>query len=532
MARILVVDDNDENRYLLEVLLKGMGHQVDTAKNGAEALRLALSHPPQLVVSDILMPGMDGFAFCLEWRKSERLRKIPFIIYTATYTEPQDEELAYNLGADRFVLKPQDPEALAGIVKDALEGRFGEKRGPGTLPAKEETAVLKDYSEALFRKLEQKLADLEASREAQRESETKYRIVADNTWSWEFWLGPRGDFLYCSPSCLRVTGRGREEFLADPALLPRIVHPEDLPRFLAHRDEAERSIGKGTLEFRILHADGTVRWIAHDCIPVRGEDGGFLGTRGSNRDITENRRLEELLRHAQRMETAGLMAGGIAREFNQLMAAITGSLDHIPRQAGREDPLRESLDQILAATARASSLTRSLLAFSRRQKMVFAPLDLNHLVRDQEERVRKMAGDRTGLSLDLGKGPFTVDADRVQMEQVLMNLAANARDSIPPGGCITLSTGTLEVDASFVERHGMGTPGSYAVLAVSDNGVGMSGEALDRVFEPFFNAKGEGTETGLGLPVAYGIVRQHGGFILVESEPGKGATFKVALPLH
>src|SRR5512138_2271075 len=197
MARILVVDDNDENVYLLQVLFSGSGHEVFTAKNGAEALAIARAAPPDLAVSDILMPVMDGFALCLEWKKDERLRAVPFVIYTATYTERRDEELAYRLGADRFVIKPQEPAAMLAIVQEALCGSFGEDRpafaGQGGGAAKGE--VLKEYSEALFRKLEKKVADLEAAKgalertiaermraeEALAESEAKYRIVADNT---------------------------------------------------------------------------------------------------------------------------------------------------------------------------------------------------------------------------------------------------------------------------------------------------------------------------------------------------------------
>lgn len=541
MQRILVVDDDGKNRYLLEVLLKKLGYDVQSAGNGKEALEAARIHPPDLAISDILMPAMDGFTLCRRWKSDEKMKKIPFIFYTATYTGADDEEFALSLGADRFLVKPMEVDALALIIRDAISKPA--KAPPGTGGA-DEAASLRTYGETVSRKLEKKVSDLERANrelerimeerrraeEALRESETKYRIVADNTYHWEFWQDDKGAFRYVSPSCKRITGREPGELSREPGLLLRIMHPEDRQKYERHLEEKEARRESGSLEFRIIHADGTVRWIAHDCQPLFDPEGRFLGTRGSNRDITENKDLEEQLRHAQRVEMVGRLAGGVAHDLNNILTVIIGFSAIVKERLGRDDPAMSTIDQIYKAAERAAVLTGGMLAFSRRRPVDRRPVDLNGLLRGMEPFMRTMIGADVELSISTAPEDVTVSADAGQLEQVVMNLAANARDAIRGSGAITISTTAIDMDDEFIRVHGYGTRGRCAVISVSDTGIGMGDEIKQKMFEPFFTTKEAGKGTGLGLPIVYGIVKDHRGFINVYTEPGKGTTFRILLP--
>jgi two-component system cell cycle sensor histidine kinase/response regulator CckA len=539
MARILIVEDGEQNRYLLEVLLQQHGHEVAVAANGAEALEAARAAPPDLAISDLLMPVMDGFTLCRKWKADDRLCAAPFIVYTATYTEPKDEEFVLSLGADRFVRKPEEPEALMRIVDEVLAAaRAGSPAGSAAAAG---AAQLERYSEVLFRKLEKKVAELAAQNrklaetvaervrgeEALRVSEAEYRIVADNTYNWEFWLDPDRRFRYISPSCRRITGRECGEFTGDAAMLERIIHPDDQALYQAHVDGIERLKGESNVEFRILHADGSHRWIAHDCMPVYDRDGNWLGTRGSNRDITEQKRLEAQLRHAQRMEAVGQLAGGVAHDFNNILTAILGYTNLLQAKTGVEDPRRAHLDEIAAAAERASSLTASLLTFSRKREITLRTIELNGLIRNLEKFLRRIIGEDIEVRMKLASGDIAIHADAGQLEQVLMNLATNARDAMPKGGILFIETDLVAIDNSFIRMHGYGTPGRFAMVSVTDTGGGMDEKTREHIFEPFFTTKEPGKGTGLGLSIVYGIVKQHKGYINVYSEPGRGSTFRL-----
>jgi PAS domain S-box-containing protein len=506
---------------------------VTAVADGAAARAAATAHPPDLVISDLLMPVMDGFTFCRRWKADERLARIPFIVYTATYTEPEDEELVLSLGADRFVRKPREPEVLARIVGEVLaEAQAGDvarqTAGCG------DPAQLERYSAVLFRKLEKKMADLGAqnlklaeSLAKRARSEAEYRIVADNTYTWEFWLDPERAFRFISPACRRVSGREGREFRDDPGLLERIIHPDDAARYRAHVDDIERLKGEGDLEFRIVHVDGTHRWIAHDCVPVFDPGGAWLGTRGRNRDITEQKRLEARLHHAQRMEAVGQLAGGVAHDFNNILTAILGYTGLLQAKTPRDDPRRAHIDEIAQAAERAASLTTSLLTFSRKHELTLRTIEVNGLVRNLEQFLRRIIGEDIEVRTRLAEGDIAIHADAGQLEQVLMNLATNARDAMPKGGMLIIETDVVAIDSSFIRMHGYGTTGRYAMVSVTDTGTGMDERTRERIFEPFFTTKETGKGTGLGLSIVYGIVKQHKGYINVYSEVGRGTTFRL-----
>jgi PAS domain S-box-containing protein len=248
-------------------------------------------------------------------------------------------------------------------------------------------------------------------------------------------------------------------------------------------------------------------------------------------NTTEKKRLEEQLRHAQKMEAVGQLAGGIAHDFNNILTAITGYGSLMLRKMAGDDPSKNYLQQILDSAQRAASLTQGLLAFSRKQVISPKPAQVNKIIENVEKLLRRLIGEDVELEVALAAEDLTVMADSGQIEQVLVNLATNARDAMSDGGRLTIRTESAVLDGEFVKMHGYGNPGRYACVSVTDTGTGMDKQTRERIFEPFYTTKEVGKGTGLGLSIAYGIVKQHNGHITCYSEPGNGATFKIYLPL-
>lgn len=272
--------------------------------------------------------------------------------------------------------------------------------------------------------------------------------------------------------------------------------------------------------------------------PLRNELGDIIGIVGVSRNITgklkegeERRLLQTELLKAQKMEALGHLAGGIAHDFNNILTAIIGFTSLLKAKHQDDDFLARQADQILAASQRGKALIKTLFAFSNKQKIDMMPLDLNVLIAESRKLLLQLINERIALKMTGCNGPLTVLADRLQLERVFMNLAANARDAMPNGGDLVFSTDTFAMQDDFIKKHGFGVPGNYALLTVSDSGKGMSDENMKKIFEPFFTTKETGKGTGLGLAIVYGIIKQHKGFITVSSVPDRGTIFHVFLPL-
>ena len=264
--------------------------------------------------------------------------------------------------------------------------------------------------------------------------------------------------------------------------------------------------------------------------PLRDAKGEITHFISTGRDITERRQLESDLRQAQKMDAIGRLAGGVAHDFNNLLLVISAYAELMLDSLAEDDPLRRNIGEIITASRRAADLTRQLLAFGRKQVQLLQVLDLNTVIAEIKTMLPRLIGEDIELIFlpeqNLGK----VKADPVQIEQIVMNLAANARDAMPSGGTLTIETATVEVDEAYVQRHSIVPPGDYVLLTVADSGHGIATKDLPHIFEPFYTTKEEGKGTGLGLATVYGIVKQNGGFIWVYSEPRQGTTFKIYFP--
>jgi signal transduction histidine kinase len=277
--------------------------------------------------------------------------------------------------------------------------------------------------------------------------------------------------------------------------------------------------------------NGELFWEAATISPIQNDEGTITHYLAIKEDITERKKLEEQLRQAQKMEAVGQLAGGIAHDFNNILTAIIGYGNIALMKIPEGDPLRSYLGQMLAAAERAAALTKSLLAFSRKQIINLRPVSVNAIIERVEKLLQRSIGEDIELKTALTEKDTAVLADSGQIEQVLINLAMNARDAMPNGGNLIIETGQAEIDDQYIKSHGYGKLGMYVLISVTDSGEGMDEKTRDRIFEPFFTTKEVGKGTGLGLSMVYGSVKQHSGFINVYSEPGRGTTFTIYLPL-
>jgi PAS domain S-box-containing protein len=411
-----------------------------------------------------------------------------------------------------------------------LEGKKGEARLFRTT-AQDETSTLAQAFNAMLEKLDRQQEEL-------RQSEELYRTVTEFASDFIFWRAPDKKMIFVSNNCEALTGYTEEEFLADPELLDALFHPEDRERWASHvhpRDEGGKEI---PLEFRIITKAGQVRWVSHACTEIHDETGRLRGLRGSLADITElkqaateQEKLKGQLAQAQKMESIGLLAGGVAHDFNNILSIILGYTELLLLELTEDTPARKKVQTIQEAGNRAATLTRQLLAFSRKQNIQMAPYSLNTLIQNLAKMLRRMIGEDISLEVRATAQNDTVLIDPGQMEQVLLNMAVNARDAMPKGGSLIIETENRELDAEYARTHEGVPPGRYVELSLSDTGHGMRRDVQEKIFDPFFTTKERGKGTGLGLAMVFGIIKQLGGHIFVYSEPEQGTTFKIFLPV-
>ncbi len=502
MTRVLIVDDKEENVYLLRALLQGNGCEVTEARHGAEALERARQAPPELVISDLLMPVMDGYTLLRHWKADEGLKRIPFIVYTATYTEPKDERLALDLGADAFILKPAEPRVLMARFREVLAQAKRKELPPARLPVADAKALMDGYGEVLGRKLEENIAERKLAEAEARHLATfpQYnpRPVLE--------FSAEGELLYQN---------GPAQVLVREGGLP----PETRQIVLnclaggRPREQVETRQGERVLSWS-FYPIGERRTV-HCYVD----------------DITERLRLEAQLRQSQKMEAIGHLAAGVAHDFNNLLTVVQLEASLLEDMPCLDATAREAVAQIGGAVARASALTRQLLVFSRKQEREVRRLDLAELVRNMVRLFERMLGEDIALAVRAEPSLPPLLADPGMIEQVIMNLVVNSRDALRDGGRIDIEVEEVLIAPAELERHPGGRLGRFLLLAVKDTGTGIAPENLGKIFEPFFTTKAPGKGTGLGLATVFGVVRQHEGWVEVSSELGRGTSVRVYLPV-
>src|SRR5438128_18087 len=497
--RVLVVDDvRDHAQLVAEFIALTDGWSdahVEIAASYEEALAAFDRDRFDLAFFDYWLGAKDGLSLLREIR--QRGIETPVVVLTSRGAEEVAVE-SMKAGAADYLSKAQlSAEALGRAIRHAL-----------ALSAEERQ---RRQAEA-----------------AVRRSEERFRALVEHSSDALILLDSQGRVTYVSASSQRHLGWTAADMLGRSIF--DFLHSDDRELAGARMADAVQRPGATiTQELRFQHADGT--WHHMECVGVNRLNEPSVGAIVINaRDVTERRRLEDQLRQAQKMEAVGRLAGGVAHDFNNLLTAILGycnlMLDEIPA----EDPLRQDLEEIRQAGDRAAALTRQLLAFSRRQMLQPQIIDLNTLVRQMEKMLRRLIGEDIELVTPLGPDLKQVKVDPASIEQVLVNLAVNARDAMPLGGRLTIETAMVDLDDAYAETHVTVTPGRYVMFAVSDTGQGMDAATRARIFEPFFTTKEQGKGIGLGLATVYGIVKQSGGYIWVYSEIGHGSVFKVYLP--
>ncbi len=493
--RVLIVEDSEADALLLVRELRRGGYDVAFERvDTVEALIDALAHREwDLVVSDYTMPRLSG-TDALKLVREKNL-DLPFIFASGTIGEDIAIE-ALKQGASDYVFK--------GNLKRLVP------------------AIERELKEAELRR------DRRRTEKALWESEERYRTLAEAAHDIIFIINREGHFQYINNFGARSLGLKPEEIIGRPL--------EDL--FPVHIAERQRMLirkiletGEDMSEEMRIPLSGQDRWIDAHLVPVKDVAGNIDTILGFVRDITERKTLEDQLRHSQKLEGIGQLAGGIAHDFNNILNVILGYGTLIEGNMKENDPNRIHLKEILHAGEKAARLTQSLLAFSRKQIIDPAPHDLNEIIKGVENILQRTIGEDIELISMLSIEKPTVLVDRGQMEQALLNLAINARDAMPHGGQLIMETEVFHLDKEYARGHGYGEPGMYVLLSVSDSGVGMDEDTRKRAFEPFFTTKEPGKGTGLGLSMVYGIVKQHDGYINIYSEPGRGTTFKIYLPL-
>ena len=492
---VLLVEDRDVDaelvqRELQRAQIECRARRVDSDEDFRRELR---DFAPDIVLADYSIPGFGGME-ALEILQQEA-PLVPLIVVTGSI----DEETAaacIKAGAADYVLKAHLVR-LGPAVRSALEMRNSR-------------------------------AERAAAEAALRANEQRFRALVEHSWDAVALFGPDGAILYGSPATTRILGYDLAEFVGRNAL--DLIHPEDRDGVASRLTEVmANSRGRVIVAARVRHKDGSWRYL--EGVLTNLLDDPSVGAIVNNyRDATERRSLEQQVIQAQKMEAVGRLAGGVAHDFNNILTAIGGYTDLLLADLPPDDPRRQDVDEIHRAADRAAALTQQLLAFSRRQVLQPKVIDLNALVSNVENLLRRLIGEDVLLATTLAGDVGRVRADPGQVEQVIVNLAVNARDAMPAGGRLTIETRNVELDAAYAAEHQTVVPGPYAVIAVSDSGTGMSAETQSHMFEPFYTTKEVGKGTGLGLATVYGIVKQSGGSIWVYSELGHGTTVKVYLP--
>lgn len=563
-VRILIVEDSATQALRLKYFLEQRGYRLSTARNGREALAAIHDDPPTLVISDVVMPEMDGYQLCRHLKQDEQFKAIPVILLTSL-SDPVDVMRGLECGADNFVFKPYEEESLLARVAYLLANRHlreSESTKMGVeilfsgrrffirsdrlqilnlLLSTYEAAVqknrdlanardaLKQFNETLEARVKERTAALEAEIAERRHAEEKIREQAallDKAQDAIMVRDLEGRVIYWNKSAERVYGWTAGEAIGQNA--DQLLFKDESPQRHPTRQQLlER--GEWVGELRQVTKDGKPMTVESRWTLVRDSAGQPKWALVINTDITEKKKLEAQFLRAQRLETLGALAGGIAHDLNNALAPIMMGVELL-----REDLPAAArsmvLDTMTRSARRGSEMVKQIVAFARGVSGEPAVLDVKDLVTEMDKLARQTFPRSVRIQSRITQDLYPVAGNATQLHQVLLNLCVNARDAMPEGGTLHIEADNVVLDKTVSTWKPEPVSGPHVVLRVSDTGCGMTPEVLSRVFEPFFTTKEIGKGTGLGLSTVQGIVKSHGGFLEVASEVGKGTTFKIYLP--
>jgi signal transduction histidine kinase/DNA-binding response OmpR family regulator len=565
-VHILVVGQRAAERGEMLRVLEQHAGAVSTVETGAEAFALLRRSRPAVVVCDAATPGLDGYSLCRQIKSRRELRDTA-VILSVPLERRAESLMCLECGADGFLAAPYDGEALWARVRYVLANRrpagpdeaeaavdftlCGQRHRVRTPPARLLDLLVSAYEAAvrtgtelsearqslgaLNVRLEQQVQAREAALAARKLAEEelwrareKTRSILDRSGMAVCLIGPQLEVLEFNKRMGEwfpaLHGAGKAHCCGTLCHATSRDRCPDCPVALALRDGRVHE----TLRREVREGKPVVYRLVASA--MRDADGALQGAIAMVDDVTRVTQLEEQLAQTARLEAIGMLAGGVAHDFNNLLVIINGYSRMMADSLPPQNPLRRDAEQVLNAGERAANLTRQLLAFSRRQNLEPRVLNINRLTEDVAQVLGRIIGEDVELRCNLGAGVGHVHADPAQLEQVLLNLAVNARDAMPAGGLLTIETAAVTLDAPAEGGPGPASPGPYVMLSVSDTGCGMAPEVAQHVFEPFFTTKEAGKGTGLGLAMVYGTVKQHGGHIELVSQPGHGATFRIYLP--
>ena len=482
-AQLLIVDDTEANRYAVARHLKANGFEVREAATGQEALAEVAREVPDMVVLDIRLPDISGLELARRLRADPRTSGVPILHISASFTDSVSLARGLDNGADGYLTHPVDPLVLLATIRGLFRARAAER---------EAFAMARDWR-----------ATFDAIGEGV--------CVTDSS----------GLITRCNRAFLDLLG-GRtadaSTYLTD--LIPGV-------RMLPHAPYVQLPGGAGAARLEVGD-----RWLRVSSMPVTGGEGEEPGVVCVVTDITRERRADERARLALQLESTGRLAGGVAHEINNMMTVILANAEFALRGLPPGDSVRSDIESIHQAATRSAEVARQLLTFSRRQVVRPRVVDLHLLLRKTEGMIRRLLGADRPLRLRLGATDTWVNVDSLGLEQVIINLALNARDAMPHGGELIISTSNVHLGDEMSRRHPEIAirEGRYVQIAVQDTGLGMDRGTLDRIFEPFFTTKRVGEGTGLGLATVFGMVKQSDGYIWATSEVGHGSLFTIQLP--
>ncbi|HWE46676.1 MAG TPA: response regulator [Caulobacteraceae bacterium] len=514
------MDDDERNAFAARHALISLGHDLVVAKSGEEALKKLLVDDYAVILLDLHMPGMDGYETAALIRARRRNSRIPILFLTAVFRDEAHLFQAYSAGAVDVVFKPVDPFILRSKVSVLMD-------------LHQKTTELKEQADHHKRLLEENIRVRKEKDLAQRSLERMRARQDAILRALPIIVQARRGVapyppLYLSDKVEDVTGFPDSFFMDDPGFGFGRVHPDDQARVGKALDGA-LTTGGYSVEFRWLHSDGNYRVFLDQGVLSGASESGHPEIVGAMLDVTDRRSLEEQLAQARKMEAVGQLTGGVAHDFNNLLTVILGNIDLMTRKAGDEAKRQRQLEAMRTAADRGRSLTRQLLAFSRRQQLNPQTLDVNGLIETFLPLLRQAVGEAITVNTNLAKRKLHADIDPTQLEAALLNLAANARDAMANGGDLNITTRLATRKPDLPKDEPETDSARWILIEVTDTGPGIDAEVLERIFEPFFTTKDIGKGSGLGLSQVYGFVRQSGGHVSAESLKDQGARFRLHL---